>query len=87
LKDARDISDQGVHREVAARALVDMAVVETFMADGRARAALSSDYKDAAAAAVDGFPRLGPIRAFDRRDGAARRHYQIGQSESAPSAC
>ena len=56
FEDARDISDRDVHREVAARASVDMAVVEKFKADGRAHAALSSDYKDADAAGVQGSP-------------------------------
>jgi len=56
FEDARDISDRDVHLELAERASVDMAVVETFMADGRAHAALSSDYKDADAAGVQGSP-------------------------------
>jgi predicted DsbA family dithiol-disulfide isomerase len=53
---ARDISDRSVQRDVAERASVDMTVVEKYMADGRAHAALSTDYKEADASGVQGSP-------------------------------
>ena len=56
FEDARDICDRDVHRDVAERASVDITAVEQFIADGRAHAALSSDYKDADAAGVQGSP-------------------------------
>lgn len=54
--DARDIGTRAVQLEVAAAAGADLDVVAAVLADGRAHAALSTDYKDAEVAGVTGSP-------------------------------
>lgn len=54
--EARDISRYDVLREVAAAAGADRAALDTRMADGRAHAALASDYQDADTMRIQGSP-------------------------------
>jgi predicted DsbA family dithiol-disulfide isomerase len=53
---ARDIASVAVQHDIAAQAGADMAMVTRYLADGRAQAALASDYKDADALGVQGSP-------------------------------
>jgi predicted DsbA family dithiol-disulfide isomerase len=53
---ARDIAVEGVQHDVAAQAGADMTIVARYLADGRAHAALASDYKDADTMGVAGSP-------------------------------
>lgn len=56
FEEARDIGDWAVQREVGARSGVDCAAADALIGDGRAFAALSTDYKLAAEAGVQGSP-------------------------------
>lgn len=52
----RDIALEAVQHDVATQAGADMTIVARYLADGRAHAALASDYKDADAMGVAGSP-------------------------------
>jgi len=56
FEQARDISARGVLREIAAGAGADVAAIEALVDDGRAFAALASDYQDADAMRIQGSP-------------------------------
>lgn len=56
FRDARDIARVDVQREVGREAGVEPGAVEAFIADGRAFAALASDYQDAEVMGVSGSP-------------------------------
>jgi len=56
FEDALDIAEGDVHYQVAARAGVEISAVEKRLGDGRAHAALASDYKDADAMGIQGSP-------------------------------
>ena len=53
---AADIASLDVQRAIAEQVGLDLAVVEAHLRDGRAHAALASDYQDAEAAQVHGSP-------------------------------
>ena len=56
FQEAKDISDQRVQVVVAERALVNLKSVTKYIENGRAHAALATDYKEADSAGVQGSP-------------------------------
>jgi predicted DsbA family dithiol-disulfide isomerase len=54
--EAKDISDQEIHYNVAERASIDLDVIARFIKNGRAHAALATDYKEADISGVQGSP-------------------------------
>lgn len=56
FEQARDISSAEVQRDVAQESGLRVQAVEPFLRDGRAHAALASDYQDAAAMGIQGSP-------------------------------
>jgi len=58
FRDGRDIARRDVQREIGARAGADVDHIDALIQDGRAFAALGSDYRDAEAMAVKGSPTL-----------------------------
>lgn len=56
FEQGRDIARWDVQREIGRQAGVDVAEVEALIHDGRAFAALASDYQDAAAMGIQGSP-------------------------------
>lgn len=56
FEEARDIASRSVQLDLAASADLDLAAIEGAIDDGRAHAALASDYQDADAARIQGSP-------------------------------
>jgi predicted DsbA family dithiol-disulfide isomerase len=56
FEDGLDIADRDVRHQVLEKAGLDLAVVTRRIKDGRAHAALSTDYKDAEAMGIQGSP-------------------------------
>ncbi|MGO8832267.1 MAG: DsbA family protein [Roseiarcus sp.] len=54
----QDIARYDIHREIAGRLGLDVAIAQRYLDDGRAHAALSSDYKEAEKLGVKGSPTM-----------------------------
>lgn len=72
FEEARDIAVDAVQREVAASVGVRPEAVEALLRDGRAHAALASDFQDAAAMGVQGSP------TFVLNDGRQKLYGNVG---------
>lgn len=72
FEEARDIAVDAVQREVAASVGVPPEAVEPLLRDGRAHAALASDYQDAATLGVQGSP------TFLLNDGRQKLYGNVG---------
>ena len=72
FEDARNIASSSVQLDLAAAANLDLEAIQMAMADGRAHAALASDYQDADAARIQGSP------TFVLNDGRQKLYGNVG---------
>jgi predicted DsbA family dithiol-disulfide isomerase len=72
FEEGRDIASWSVQTDVARRAGLNPAAIEAMIHDGRAHAALSSDYNDATAMGIQGSP------SFVLNDGRQKLYGNVG---------